>query len=358
MTQLSDLNELEAAWNAARQGDGRIAVQPALMPAGDVLAFVGTLPQPLLLQNAVLTRPDPTRLDVDGVVSGTWSVPPTANGRLSDVHLKLVFRKALASDPVSSALMVTGATLTLAGKQAPVGGQLLPGSGLLSLKLAPQNAPAAALAVADLLSDLAGPTYGSGLPTDVPSLNAVRLSDIALIFGFAPSASTLVAVTADAETDWPLVADGNLTLQKLGVTAQIGYAQTEDDDQLQTSFSANVHGTAKVGAAEVQATMSLIPDGVYWIDVSAKDGTALPGLSDLASFLGGSDLKSTVEGGVRSIGIGDIAVDGITIGVDLQQKQLQCLSMHSHMLIAGGRVELYTFLPDFRFHGGLPQTLG
>jgi hypothetical protein len=357
MTQLSDLNQLEAAWNAARQGDGRIAVQPALLPAGDVSAFLGPLPQPLVLQNAVLTRPDPTRLDVDGVVAGTWSVPPTANGRLSDIHLKLVFRKALASDPITGTLMVPGATLSLAGKQAPVGGQLLPGTGLLSLKLAPQNGPAAALAIADLLNDLGGPTYGSGLPTDVPSLNGVKLSDIALTFGFAPSASTLVAVSADAETDWSLV-DGKLTLQKIGVTAQIGYVQRPGDDELQTSFAANLHGTAKLGAAEVQATLSLIPDGVYWLDVSAQNGSTLPGLSDLASFLGGSDLVSTVSDGLQSIDLGDIAIDGVSIGIDLQQKQPQFLSLRSHMLIAGGRVELYTFLPDFSFYGGLPQNLG
>ena len=81
MPQWTDLNQVEAAWHAARLSDGRIEVQPALIPAGDVLGFVGTLPQPLVMQNAAVTRPDATRLEIDGMAYGTWTVPALANGR-------------------------------------------------------------------------------------------------------------------------------------------------------------------------------------------------------------------------------------------------------------------------------------
>src|ERR1700760_5071785 len=95
VTQANDLSELEAQWQAARLGDGRLTVQPDLIPTGDVLAFVGTLPQPLLLQNTALTLTDPTRLEVTGNIAGNWAVPVISGGQLSGITVNIAFQKAL-----------------------------------------------------------------------------------------------------------------------------------------------------------------------------------------------------------------------------------------------------------------------
>lgn len=91
------------------------------------------------------------------------------------------------------------------------------------------------------------------------------------------------------------------------------------------------------------------------LTIIPANSNILPGLSELAELAGGDNLKTTVQNGLNAIGLGEISIQGVSIGFDLQSKKLSYISMRSQIAVAGVKVNLFTRLPNFEFAGSKSQ---
>ncbi|HEX8110301.1 MAG TPA: hypothetical protein VF516_21365 [Kofleriaceae bacterium] len=359
MTDIKNLELLKSRLEASHPVDGRLTLKPEMIPDGDFLAFLRTLPQQqLVLEDPKVTptgSPAITRLDVAGQVRGSWTVPFVNGGLLSSIQVKISFLQTSASGPILSTLAISQATLALAGKPISVSGSTLPGTLLLTLTLLPTGPHKQVFSLHDALAFLSG-SSSSLAPQGISLFDQIQLSGVQLSFGFAPGSSTYFEISADANGDWDIIDGGLFALKGVGVSV-LAVHRPAKAGGADLSLAGNVHATTRIASSDFQILLYLLGRNRLEFDVLPSSTQVLPGLAELAGHLGGEALKSAVQDGVKALGLGDISIDRIRVGFDLVHRKLLYVTLQSHLTLAGGQIFLYTQLPDFSFYGGLPPAI-
>ena len=116
-----------------------------------------------------------------------------------------------------------------------------------------------------------------------------------------------------------------------------------------SSIGANVHATLDLGR-EFEVSVGLAPGSSIWtIDIAATDG--LPALETLAPAGAGDDIAA----GLRAIGLGDITLQSVSIGVNSDAGSLAFISIQGTLSLLEKIINVSVQLPDFQFGGSLSE---
>nr|WP_169717678.1 DUF6603 domain-containing protein [Sporomusa silvacetica] len=138
----------------------------------------------------------------------------------------------------------------------------------------------------------------------------------------------------------------------MGFTVQAQYS-VASDQQVIVCYGGNIHGVVGVAGNDYTIIIALQDQNNWEARLLPTDGNILPGLGALAGLAGGRELQQSVQSGLQTLGIDEIAIDGVIIGFDLSAKKLNDILMNSHVTLHGLRFNLSTRLPDFQFGGSL-----
>ncbi len=347
-----NLQQLKTRLDAATDGGKRLTLAAALLPPGDALALVRTMPGAMLvLDDAAIGFPDAATLEVGGRVAGPWSIPHIDGLTLADIDLRIAFRQGEAGGPITSAVAIRSATLT--------SGVLMAGSGqpdgTVRLGVAPDNRMIPTLPVSTVMAGITAGRQTDVVPAGLTRFDAVPFSGIDLRFGFAPEAATAIALTATVSGNWAIIDSGIFTLDDIGLTLRAIHRPSATGAPVVQS-AATVRATTTIVSGTYDVAVALSGGDELELSVVPRDGRLLPALADLAAMIGGAALRSDVQRGIDLLGLGDISVDGITVRFAPAVRKLLGVELSGHFMLAGGEVDLsVTLWPEFGFGGGLSR---
>ncbi len=339
------LQALSAAFEAVRAG-GNLTITTGQTGVPALDGFLATLPtRSLELQQAQIVLNDkqsPATLVVSGQLPGSWPVPGLA-ASLTTQTATIRYAQDDAGAPVTASLAVT-ATLPVGGQSLSLAGSLAAGASMTFQAVHGQQA--GGLSLGDAVSLTAANLTAVAVPAAVPLFDRLQLSSCTLSFGFSPGTPTILQFSLDAEpgATWEIV-PGQHVLEQVGVgfVARRGFARSGPG----FSYGGNVHATLNLGRP-FQVTVGLAPGHVWNVDVAADKG--LPTLADLAALAGAG---TEVQTGLQAVGLGDITVTSVSLGIDRAARTLSYLSMRGTLPLAGVVIDVYVLLPDFQFGGAL-----
>ena len=331
--------------------DRALSLHSSLTTSPLINGFLDTVPGKYISLEGVVIVEGNGSVTLTGLVIEKWPVQGLKNGELRDIFLSLIFTGEGGSSPLKTSLDVSG-SFFIDGKGVSLTGMLEEDNSLLfSLGNSPCTFSLEEISDAVTNSSLTPSLPPSYLVTPSELFNELTLSSFDLQFGFDSSIGTLLSVyTQEEENKW-IVIPGLLELKSIETTVEAQYQPL--GASLQPSYSGSVQGLLPIGSDCYQISLAFSGRDFWEIMVIQADGESLPGLYELAQFIGGESLKSAVEGGLKLFGIDDISIDGVRIGFDLSQGTLRYFSMDSHIELFGARINLYTYLPDFNFGGSL-----
>jgi hypothetical protein len=345
----SALQDLYTALIAARQ-DGVLTLAAGAAGAPAIDGFLATLPdQSLTLRQADVQLSDqqqPATLVASGAMEATWPLPGLADTSVLTQTATITYAQSGASAPVTGGLAVT-ATLTVGQHTVNLRGSL---GADADLTFAWDTSQGGTLSLADAAGVATGGQAVALLPPDLPPFSSLILSSFTLSFGYLAGAATAMQFSLDAGPDaiWDII-PGQHVLKKIGVTLVVCYQPLADG--FRDSFRGNVHATLDLGR-DFEVTVGLTTDDVWEVDVVATGG--LPVLETLAGLAGASD---AVASGLRAIGLGDITLQSVSIGISRDDGSLAFISMKGSLSFAEKIIDVSVELPDFQFGGSLsPQT--
>lgn len=357
---VTTLDALKTRLQGAVAADGHLDLTPDLLPAGDLATFAGDAPNGRLrlLKGLTLSGGGADQcLTLTGVLADPWALPQIAGGQLSAIGIKALFTQAQPAAPILSQLAVTAARLTLAGTVYPVAGTLAPGGQLLRLAVA-KGDPAARPSMTALVTALVDPVAAARVPAGVVALNALSVTAGELCFGFATGLSTTTALTADCDGDWTIIDGGLLALRQLGVTLSVMRRPAASGGSSLSTCSLGYHAVTDFCGQVVTVTLSPTLTSQWRLVLSVANGATLPGLADIAGFIGGDALRGTVQTGLDALGLGDITVDAVSADIDMARRSLTTLLIRGRIGFAGAVLQASVQLPDFRFQATLPPATG
>ena len=342
------LEELYTTLTAACQnGDLTLTTQNAGAP--EIGGFIaGLTGQALTLRQFSLQlseQQQPATLVVSGAVNDTWPLPGMSQTSVRAQAVTITYAQDGPSAPVTAGLAATAA---LAVGQHAVGlrGSLGPDG---NLDLAWDTSQVGTLSLADAASVASDGQAGALVPPGLPPFSTLGLTSFTLSFGYAGGAATLMRFTLDAapEATWDII-QGQHALQKIGVTLAVSYQPLLIG--YSSSIGANVHATLDLGR-EFEVSVGLAPGSSIWtIDIAATDG--LPALETLAQLAGAGD---DVAAGLRAIGLGDITLQSVSIGVNSDAGSLAFISIQGTLSLLEKIINVSVQLPDFQFGGSLSE---
>jgi hypothetical protein len=240
--------------------------------------------------------------------------------------------------------------LNLNAKQIPVQGRLIEGN---RLKFNLTNSITTDFSLSEIADYATHSAMVEYLPTGVDIFNNVIIASLDLDFSFDSLVPLLFSITCNPSvSEWSII--NNFTsLKNLGVVISSKYSP-RNQDQLNLSFGRNIHGTLHIGR-DYNIIIYFQGRNFWELTIIPANSNILPGLSELAELAGGDNLKTTVQNGLNAIGLGEISIQGVSIGFDLQSKKLSYMSMRSQIAVAGVKVNLFTRLPNFEFAGSKSQ---
>jgi len=338
------LQDLYAALTATRT-DGVLTLAAGSAGAAAIDGFLASLPeQSVTLKQTDLELSDAT-LVVSGAMDADWPLPGMDASVLTRAAT-ITYSQNVPSGPLTADLAIT-ATLAAGQHIISLNGTLGANSGL---SFTWDTSQGETLSLTDAATFAADSDVVSLLPPDLPPFSSLNLTSFMVSFGYLAGVATLLRFDLDAgpEAVWDII-PGQHVLTKIGVTLGVAYQQFGNG--YRDSFSGNVHATLNLGQ-EFEVIVGLTNDSFWEVDVVAAGG--LPALETLASFAGAGD---AVTNGLRAIGLGDITLESVSIGISRDNGSLAYIRIQGTLSFLEKVINVNVQLPDFRFGGSLsPQT--
>lgn len=325
--------------------DGSLTLTSTLIDSANIIRFLTSLPEhQLVIQSAQIQRTADS-VTVTGIVPGTWSVSGLSTD-LTDVQTHLSFTPGEAEMPLIAMLQLD-VNFVISGLTLPLTGSLNDQNNFTLVLNGEAATPLTLRAISD---DITGGTLTSFLPLEEAVLDMVQIVAVQLAFSFDETFPTHLSVTSEATTHWEVTPD-LIALDSVGITLSIQHANV--GEQTSRIPGGVIHAVLTIGGDPFYVAMPLRSGNLWELRIIPGEGNILPGLAVLAEFIGGVTLRDTVQAGLNAIGLGEITVDGVNMGVDLNLRTLSYVSLQSHLNFLGAQINLYTRLPEFSFGGGL-----
>lgn len=340
------LQDLYATLAGTRQ-NGDLTLTSGTAGAPEIGGFIASLAsQSLTLRQADLQLNDqqqPATLVVSGGVDDTWPLPGMADTSVAAQTATITYSQTGPSAPVAAGLAVT-ATLAIGQHAISLHGSLGTDGGLV---FSWDHSQGGTLSLTDAASVAIGGQAGALVPPDMPPFNSLGLTAFTLSFGYLTGVATIMSFTLDAGQDaiWDII-PGQHVLTKIGVTLISAYQPLLFG--YRSSFGANVHATLDLGQ-EFQVILALAPDDPVW-EIAIVPTGGLPALQTLAQLAGAGD---AVANGLRAIGLGDITVQSVSIGISRDDGSLTFITVQGTLSFAEKVINVFVQLPDFQFGGSL-----
>nr|BFE66203.1 hypothetical protein GCM10020063_107290 [Dactylosporangium thailandense] len=331
--------------------DGHLVLAPGTIDDTRLAGFLGGLPGGRLsLATPSFTLTDtavwPQRLTVTGHAAGAWPVSAFGVDALVPGTVTLTVGRIAAGRIPEVSLGVDG-ILHVGPLALPVAGTVTD-DGLRCVLGADGPPPRR---VADLMALLTGAPPATALPAAGPFAAAVTIDGLDLLTRNGPAPMSTLTLSLGTAVDWVIVPD-LLVLRSVGLT--LGRTHRARPNGLSTTwFSARLRATLIIGR-EFTISVDFGAPGPWELRIVPADGT-LPSLADMAGFVGGAALQETVRAGTDAVGLGEISIDGVTIGFDPHAAALRHTVLAGHVTLAGVRIDVSVRLPDFRFGGRLAR---
>ncbi|WP_433202224.1 DUF6603 domain-containing protein [Dactylosporangium sp. CS-047395] len=291
----------------------------------------------------------PQRLTVSGRAGGAWPVSALGPDALAPGTVTLTVGRAAAGG-VAEVGAALDAVLHLGPLALPVAGQVT-GDGL-RCTLGTDGHPARSLA--DLMTLLSGAPPATALPVAGPLAAEVGIDGLDLLIGNGPTPVSALVLRLGAAVDWVVVPD-RLVLRSVGFT--LSRTHRSSPSGLSSAwFGARLQATLTIGR-ECTVAVDFGGRGPWELSIVPADGV-LPSLADVAGFVGGEALREAVRSGTDAVGLGEIGIDGVTIGFDPYAGALRHAVLAGHVTLAGVRIDVSVDLPDFGFAGRLAAGTG
>ncbi len=340
----TSLQDLYATLTAART-DGELTLSAGSAGADTIDAFLASLPdQSVTLKQADIELSGATVV-VSGALDATWALPGTDQSIVAQAAT-ITYEQDGPSGSITAGLAVT-ATLASGQHTISLHGTLGANSGL---SFTWDTSQGETLSLADAATIAADSEIVPLLPPDLPPFSTLSLTSFTLSFGYLAGVATLLGFTLDAGPDaiWDII-PGQHVLTKIGIT--LGAAYQAFGNGYQESFSGNVHATLDLGQ-EFEVIVGLTSTSFWEVDIIATSG--LPALETIASIAGAGD---AVASGLRAIGLGDITLQSVAIGISRFDGSLAYIKIQGTLSFLEKVINVYVQLPDFRFAGSLsPDT--
>jgi hypothetical protein len=339
------LQDLYTTLTAARR-NGDLTLTGGAAGAAAIDGFLVSLPdQSVTLRQADIQLSDqqqPATMVVSGTLQATWPLPGLADTSVLTQTATITYTQNGAAAPVTAGLAVA-ATLAVGQHTVNLRGSLGAGA---ELAFSWDTSQGGTLSLADAAGVATGSQALALIPPDLPPFSSLNLSSLTLSFGYLANAATLMQFSLDAGPDaiWDII-PGQHVLKQIGVTLGVCYQPLANG--FRDSFSGNVHATLDLGR-DFEVTVGLTNDDVWEVDVVASGG--LPALETLAQLAGAGD---AVANGLRAIGLGDITLQSVSIGVNRADGSLAFISIAGWLSFAGKIINVTVGLPDFQFGGSL-----
>ncbi len=286
---------------------------------------------------------------------GTWQLPGLMALSLVTQSATITYLQTTATAPVTADLTVN-ATFTVGADTIAMTGTLGQHADLAFAWSAAAAAPGGAgAAVApgqggtlSLTDAIAVVTDGQSR-YDLPAaalFASMSLSSCLISFGFTAGAPTTItfSLDADPEATWDL-APG--PVKRIGVSFTATYELLQEDFRI--SFGGNIHAALDLGQ-EFDVAIGLTPGDVWELDLTAPGG--FPALESLAALAGAED---EVRNGLAAVGLGEITLRSVRVGVSRADSTLAFLSMVGSLSLAGTTFDVFVTLPEFGFGASLPK---
>jgi len=344
----ADLRTLRGTLEGLRQR-GAVTLAAGVTGVAELDGFLATLPGgAITLKRAVITADDPERpasLTVAGSVAETWPVPGPAGLTLTIDRATVSLRSD--GDAVAGSLEVS-ATATVGTQALPLRGTAAGATLRFSLADGKQRR----LSLAEAAVAIIGPQATSYLPAGVPVFDSLRLTSATVAFGYWIGATTELSLEllGTGKAGWELV-PGSLALRNVSATLGTAY-RTSRATGGRASFAGQVRGTLRLGQADFEVTVPLIP-GHRW-ELAVAPGQGLPSLADLAAVTGADpDLAQRLAAGLRSLGAGEITPQSVRLFADRHAGHLAGATVRGSAPLAGAHLDAEVSLPGFEVAGAL-----
>lgn len=328
---------------------GSLLLIKSLLDSGNLIDFLETLPQQQLLINNVKILLADKQLTVIGDIQEKWGVKGLNKKQLSNINLSLIFTEIQPNTPLSAKLGITG-QISINQKNIIIVGDLKENSNL-EFSLAQQSLQT--FQIQEIADFSTNSHLVNFIPLGEELFNSVLIKDLSLEFGFKNELPTLININSETSTkDWEVIPE-IITLKNMGIVIQSKYNFI--GNELSLVFGGNIYATLNIGQ-DYQISIPFQDGNLWIITIIPNQGNVLPGLLDLAHFIGKDSLKNSVENGLNNLDLGAISIDDITIAFDLNLKKIIYVSLLSSITFLGARINLYTQLPDFQFAGSLDRN--
>jgi hypothetical protein len=291
--------------------------------------------------------PVPVTLTVDGDLAEIWPLPGLDTQTLAVQHATITYRQPSAGAAVTADLSIKAA-LTVGADTVGLTGTLGLRSELALSWLA--GAPGGILSLSDAMLMATDGRSPFPQPAGLDLFAAMSLSSAVVSLSYAGDWTTIdFTLAADPSAIWNI---GPSSLKQVGATFTAAYSLLPEAFQI--SFGGKIFATFDL-EQEFGVVVGLSPSHVWEVDLTAERG--LPALESLAALMGADD---EVRNGLAAVGLGDITLTAVRIGVNRTDNSLAFLIMQGSIPVAGTPFDVYLQLPNFAFGATLPSgaTIG
>ncbi|TBR61685.1 hypothetical protein B4U84_13150 [Westiellopsis prolifica IICB1] len=328
--------------------NGNLSLKTDNSASQHLTQFLATLPnQQIVLSNVSSTINDTAQiLTIAGGADEDWLILGTANESLHIYQVSLIYTQV---GGIFETILNVEGTLTV-GRASLIVTGLLEGNNQIRCQIKqPQSVNT--IGLIEIANFISHNYLAADLPTEVDLFTGqVPLTALDFSFGFSRSAATRFIFTSDLNASWKIV-DKLASLERVGITLTSEHT-FRSGAGFQSRVGGNIHAYLLI---EQEFAVSLALQGQYnWeIGVIPADGNVLPGLATLADLIGGEALQKSVESGLKTLGLGAIAIDGVYLKVDLKAATLRSVAIHGHITVEEITFNIEAYLPNFEFHGRL-----
>ena len=125
------------------------------------------------------------------------------------------------------------------------------------------------------------------------------------------------------------------------------------DDLAITSIGGVISGVIALGGQAYAITISLNDTEAWEMRIEPDNG--FPELADLASLVGGTELRQLVHDSLGAWGFDAFAISGIAIGFDPAAMTITYVSVAGRLSIAQAALDISVWLPEFGLSGRLAK---